>query len=82
MADTVKGVINFFGDVEPKSIGDNDEDKIYWYMKVTPFLYIFLTESHHVSILVLAILFYDVKRFPNDSDNVYNHVLPLIFISH
>jgi hypothetical protein len=43
VADTVKGVINFFGDVEPKSIGDNDEDKIYWYMKVPPFLYIFLT---------------------------------------
>jgi len=32
--DTVKGVINFFGDFEPKSIGDQDEDKIYWYMKV------------------------------------------------
>ena len=31
---TVKGVINFFGDFEPKSIGDTDEDKIYWYTKV------------------------------------------------
>lgn len=35
VAETVKGVINVFGDVEPKSIGDNDEDKIYWYMKVS-----------------------------------------------
>lgn len=34
IADTVKGIVNFFGDVEPKSIGENDEDKIYWYMKV------------------------------------------------
>jgi hypothetical protein len=32
----VKGVVNFFGDHEPKSIGDTDEDKIYWYMKVIP----------------------------------------------
>jgi hypothetical protein len=31
----VKGVINFFGDFEPKSIGDTDEDRIYWYMKVS-----------------------------------------------
>ena len=34
IADTVKGIVNFFGDVEPKSIGENDEDRIYWYMKV------------------------------------------------
>ena len=32
--ETVRGVVAFFGDFEPKSIGDNDEDKIYWYMKV------------------------------------------------
>lgn len=35
--DTVKGVINFFGDFEPKSIGDTDEDKIYWYLRVPHF---------------------------------------------
>ena len=34
--ETVKGVVNVFGDFEPKSIGDTDEDKIYWYMKVRP----------------------------------------------
>src|SRR5271170_855683 len=32
--ETVKGVVNVFGDFEPKSIGDTDEDKISWYMKV------------------------------------------------
>jgi len=30
----VKGVINFFGDFEPKSVGDANDDKIYWYMNV------------------------------------------------
>lgn len=36
--ETVKGIVNFFGDFEPKSIGDTDEDKIYWYMRVFPYL--------------------------------------------
>jgi hypothetical protein len=31
--ETVKGVVNFFGDFDPKSIGDTDEDKIYWYVR-------------------------------------------------
>jgi len=35
--ETVKGIVNVFGDFEPKSIGDTDEDKIYWYMKVRSF---------------------------------------------
>ena len=46
--ETVKGVINFFGDFEPKSIGDTDEDKIYWYMKVYSFEV--LTQSSRVYI--------------------------------
>ena len=33
VSELVKGVVNFFGDVEPKSVGD-DEDKYYWYFKV------------------------------------------------
>jgi hypothetical protein len=36
--DTVRGVVNFFGDFEPKSVGDSDEDKISWYYKVYPYL--------------------------------------------
>jgi Arb2 domain len=33
VSELVKGVVNVFGDVEPKSVGD-DEDKYYWYFKV------------------------------------------------
>ena len=43
--DKVQGIVNFFGDFEPKSIGDN-EDKIYWYMKVCL--------SRRLSLLVVA----------------------------
>ena len=35
--ETVKGIVSVFGDFEPKSIGDTDEDKIYWYIKVCSF---------------------------------------------
>jgi hypothetical protein len=69
-----KGVINFFGDYEPKSIGDTDEDKVYWYMKVFP------VEgsqySRHGYTLVREIRSYDGKRSQNDSDSVSKLVLP------
>jgi Arb2-like domain len=42
---TVKGIVNVFGDFEPKSIGDTDEDKIYWYMKVFPISITILIEQ-------------------------------------
>lgn len=79
VADTVKGVINFFGDVEPKSIGDNDEDKIFWYMKVFLSTNLF-NNSRQGSISVLEIPSYDVKRFPNVSVNVYN-LVSLCFVT-
>jgi hypothetical protein len=72
--ESVKGVINFFGDFEPKSIGDNDEDKVYWYMKV--FSHDGLDNSLPEYILVHAIPSFDGKRFPNGLDSVCKHVYP------
>jgi len=69
-----KGVINFFGDHEPKSIGDTDEDKIYWYMKVFPRQV--SQSSRHGYTLVHEIRSYDGKKSPNDSDSVSKLVLP------
>src|SRR5208337_4602062 len=77
---TVKGVVNFFGNLEPKSIGDTDEDKVYWYMKVFSSQTWYLIFSPREYTSVPEIRFSGVKRSPKDSGSAFNPVIPLLYM--